>query len=255
MEMIMNRGRTRLVGMAALIALALGAASLAGARPAIPGAGNREAKLLGQMREACGGDAWDRVQGWHETGSIEMPAMPGLRYEAFHDMASLRTTYIQRVGGKLVRLGGFDGTTGWRMTPDGGILRETDPATLRRTRRDMYLSNSAYLLPNRFAARFELVGVRAFGGQAFDVLRVTPANADSAELWIDRATHHVGRIVAGNEIAVASDYRSFGSVCAPIYLRQSDGNPAHDVVLRVETVDTAPVNPARFVPAPSAVPR
>jgi hypothetical protein len=235
-------------GLAACAATAGPSAHQAG----VPGP---EAALLARMRAACGGDAWDRVQGWHETGQVDMPGRPGLRYDAYHDMRTLKTTYVQRLDGRIVRLGGYDGETSWRVRPDGSVERSSDPAALRRIRRDMYLSNAAYFFPDRFPAQFALAGVHSLNGRTFDVLRVTPADAESADLWVDRETRRVGRIVAGNEMAEGSDYRTFDGVCTPTRLRQGDGDPAHEIVLRVEAVETGPIDPARFVASAGAVPR
>jgi hypothetical protein len=243
-----------LIGAAMLVGgLAAGAASAGPSahQAAVPGP---ETQLLARRRAACGGDAWDRVQGWHEAGQVDMPGQSGLRYDAYHDMHTLKTTYVQRLDGRVVRLGGYDGEASWRVRPDGSVERSSDPAALRRIRRDMYLSNAAYFFPERFPADFAMAGVETQGGRTFDVLRVTPADAESADLWIDRETHRVGRIVAGNEMAEGSDYRMFEGVCSPTRLRQGDGDPAHEIVLRVETVETGPIDPARFVP-PTPAPR
>lgn len=250
--------RLALAPLAGVAMLAGGcAAGGASHRPAAHASlmGRHEAALLARMRASCGGDAWDRVQGWHETGRADMPGRPGLRYEAFHEIGTLRTTYVQRLDGRIVRLGGFDGSASWRVRPDGGVESSAEPAALRRTRRDMYLSNFGYFFPGRFPARFALAGEQSLNGRTFQVLRVTPADADSADLWVDRETGRIGRIVAGAEMAEGSDYRMFGGVCAPTRLRQGDGDPAHEIVLGVETVETGPIDPARFVPSADAVPR
>ena len=215
--------------------------------------GGPEASLLARMRAACGGEAWDHIQGWHESGRVEMRGQAGLTYEAFHDVRTLRTTYAQRLNGKIIRLGGFDGTKSWRVGPDGKVQTVEDPAQLRKTRRDMYLSSAGYYFPERFPATFELVGAKTVGDRSFDVLRVTPANAETAELWVDRQTHRIGRVVAGDEFAEGSDYRMFGKVCGPTRLRQGDGNPANELILHVEAVDTGLLDPAVFVPSPTAV--
>ena len=215
----------------------------------------REAALLAQMRAACGGDAWEKVKGWHERGKVDMAGQSGLTYEAFHEMTTLRTTYVQRLNGKIIRLGGFDGANGWRVRPDGTVETVSDMAQLRKMRRDMYLSNAGYFFPTRFPARFELTGVQPLDGRTFDVLRITPTDAESADLWVDRETHRIHRIAAGNEVAEGTGYRMFGAVCAPTLLRQGDGDPAHDIILSVEVVETGPIDPQRFEPGPSAVPR
>ena len=212
-----------------------------------------EAKLLAQMRASCGGDAWDRIHGWHEAGRVTMGGRPGLTYEAFHEITTLRTTYVQRLDGKIVRLGGFDGTNTWRVRPDGTVETGADATKLRKARRDMYLSNAGYFFPKRFPAHFELMGVQTLGNRKFDVLRLTPTDAESADLWVDRKTHRVFRVVAGSEMAEGSDYRMFGAVCGPTRLRQSDGDPAHDIVLYVESIETGPIDPTRFIPSANAV--
>jgi hypothetical protein len=223
--------------------------------PGSAGADAPEAVLLAQMRAACGGDAWDKIKGWHERGKVDMVGQSGLTYEAFHEMTTLRTTYVQRLNGKIIRLGGFDGANGWRLRPDGTVETVSDMAQMRKMRRDMYLSNAGYFFPMRFPAKFEVAGVQELAGRTFDVLRITPADAESAELWVDRHTHRVHRIAAGNEVAEGTGYRMFGAVCAPTRLRQGDGDPAHDIILNVEAVDTGPIDPQRFEPGPSAVPR
>ena len=211
------------------------------------------ANLLARMRQACGGGAWDRVQGWHETGRVDVPGMPGVTYEAFHDIRTLATLYVQRLPGGVERRRGYDGVAGWRLGPDGAAEINRDPAALRTLRRDLYVSSFGFFFPDRFPAEFEILPQAERDGRVYDILRVTPADADSAELWIDRATDRIGRIVAANETAELGDYRSFDGVCTATTGRQSDGDPAHDIVLHVETVTTGPIDPAIFS-APRAPP-
>ena len=90
------------------------------------------------------------------------------------------------------------------------------------------------------------------GGGVFDVLRVTPPDADSLDLWIDRETRRIGRIVAGEEFAVPSDYRSFHGVCTATSGRQGGGDPANEIVLHVETVEVGPVSAKLFAPPQTA---
>jgi hypothetical protein len=100
------------------------------------------AALLAEMREACGGGAWDRVEGWHETGRVELPGGMSLPYEAWHSMRHPPTaTYVNRIEGRIVRQSGYDGAVRWPAGADGRGMRETDPAALRRARRDAWLSN------------------------------------------------------------------------------------------------------------------
>ncbi|HEX8643625.1 MAG TPA: hypothetical protein VF702_06895 [Allosphingosinicella sp.] len=213
------------------------------------------AALVAEMKAACGGAAWDRVQGWHETGTVDLPGRPGVPYEIWHDMRTLKTRMENRVAGRLVRQFGYYGTGYWQIA-GGEAEFGSDAARLRRYRRDAYLSSSGWYFPARFPAAMEIAGTRIVDGKPHDVLRISPDDADSFELWVDRTTHRVRRIVAGSEYADLSDYRTFPSgVCSATTGRQGDGDPAHDIVLHVQTIETdAPIPAAVFVPPPHTVP-
>jgi len=225
-----------------LLAVLLSLASLAAPAPA-----SAEA-LLAEMRAACGGDAWDRVEGWHETGRVDLPGRPGVPYEAFHSMRAPTMATRNRIAGRIVRQSGYDGSVGWQAGPDGAARIERDPAALRRLRRDAYLSSFGWFLRDRMPARFTLAGAEMRGGRTFDILRIAPEGAESFDLWIDRAARRMARIVAGSEYAELSDYRDFAGVCTPTTGRQGDGDPAHEIVLHVETVATGPVGAGTFSP-------
>lgn len=219
------------------------------------GADEGAARLLAEMRAACGGDAWDRVRGWHETNVVQLPGGPTVRGEVWHDMHALKSAMTGRVDGRIVRRVGFDGATYWRVAPDGSVEAGTDAAIVRRHRRDTYLSSFGWFFPDRFPAEFVLASNQAWEGTSLQVLRITPENADPFELWVDPATHLVRRIVAGNEHADLSDYRTFDGVCTATVGRQGSGDPSRDLVLRVEDVDTeAPAPAGTFAPPPAAPP-
>ena len=207
-----------------------------------------ERALLAEMKAACGGAAWDRVQGWHETGRAELPGGQTIPYEAWHDIRTLRTTYAQQAGPTMISLSGYDGTQLWRAAPGGQVERTSDPAVLRRKVRDFYVSSFAFFFPDRFPATFALLGTRSHEGRDYDVLQITPANADSVELWVNRQTHRIGRIVAPGESAELSDYRDFDGLCTATTGRQGDGDPAHTIVLHVERVELGPIPADRFAP-------
>ena len=216
-------------------------------------AGDRPARdagaIIAEMKAACGGDAWDRVQGWHETGVVEVPGRPPMDHQVWHDMRSLKTAMVTRLNGQIVRHSGFNGATYWQVGPDGTVRAGAEPDKLRSQLRDTYLSSAGWFFPTRFAAAVALAGTEASDGKPMDVLRITPEGADSFDLWVDRDTHRIRRIVAGKEYAELSDYRTFGGVCSAIRGRQGDGDPAHDIVLHVRSVETdAPIPPAIFEP-------
>jgi hypothetical protein len=207
--------------------------------------------LLAQMKAACGGPAWDRVQGWHETGSVGFPDGRTAENEVWHDMRSLKSAMIGRIDGKVVRRAGFDGTTYWQAGPDGKTRTGTDLAGLRKQRRDAYLSSFGWFFRGRFPANVQLAADQAIEGETFQVLKVTPQDADSFELWVDRSTHLVRRIVAGKEYADLTEYKTFDGVCTPTWAMQGDGNPQHEITLLVRTVDTSTPAPASVFAPPN----
>lgn len=214
---------------------------------ATPSAHDPARDLLAQMREACGGRAWDRVQGWHETGTADLPGMAGVAYETWHDIKTLKSATTNRVNGRVIRRVGFDGANYWQARGTGAAEVGRDPEKLRRQRRDAYISSFAFFFPERFPARFEHLGKRAHEARNYEVIRVTPENSASVEIWVDPRTRRVARFVAEGEHAELSDYRSFaGGICSATTGRQGDGEPAHDLVLHVETVEMGPVRPSIF---------
>ena len=205
--------------------------------------------LLTQMRAACGGDAWDSVDGWHETGTADLPGMPGVAYETWHDIRTLKSATVNKVNGQVMRRVGFDGESYWQARGGGPAEVGRDPERLRRQRRDSYVSSFAFFFPDRFPAAFQHLGRRTHEDRSYDVVTVTPQDAESVEIWVDPRTHQVARFVAEGEYADLSDYETFDvGICSATTGRQGDGDPAHDLVLHVETVETGPVPASIFAP-------
>lgn len=240
---------TRATALAA-IALTAGCAATAALQAPAPTA----SRIVAEMKAACGGDAWNLVRGWHETGTVDLPGRPGLPYEIWHDMRALKTAMINRVEGHVVRHWGFDGEAHWQVRPDGQIERNLDPALIRRHRRDTYLSSSGWYFPDRFPARIVVAGAETVDGQLHDVLRITPDDADPFDLWVSRQTRRIRRIVAGNEYADLTDYRMFDGLCSATTGRQGDGNPTHEIVLHVGTIETRSAIPPATLQPPAATP-
>ena len=206
--------------------------------------------VLEQMKAACGGTAWNRVRGWHETGVAEVSGGPSIQNEVWHEMQSLKTRMVGRVSGKVVRDAGFDGQRYWQVSQDGKVQVGSDTGGVRRHRRDAYLSSFGWFFPERFPAKIQLAPTETINGTAFQVLRITPRDADSFDLWVDPETHLVRRILAGKEYADLSDYRTFNGVCSATTGRQGDGDPTHEIVLHVQSVDTTQAIPASMFEPP-----
>jgi hypothetical protein len=238
----------------ALVLLAGLCAPAAIAQVAVGDAPARDAsRILRQMRAACGGARWERVAGWHERGRVEFGGMTG-RHEAWSDMRTLKSASAARFDNGMSRRAGYNGRVFWLVPPGGAVQISTDPAALRRQRRDTYLSSYGWFLPNRFPARFMVRGEERRDGRVYDVITVTPAGADSADLWVDRHTRRIGRIVAGREFVDLSDYRNFSGLCSPTRGRQGDGDSTRIIVLHIEAVTLAALPPATFDPPAAPAP-
>lgn len=207
-------------------------------------AGAPETKLLAEMKAACGGAAWDHIQGWHEKSEADIKGMPPIQNEVWHDMRSLKSALTSVVGGHTFRKTGFNGTIAWRVGPDGQTRTISDESELRRQQRDVYLSSFGWFFPKSFPAMFQLLADGSHNGQPYRVMRIVPENAESFELWIDPKTRLVRRIESGAEYAELSHYKTFDGVCTATTGRQGSGDPEKDIVLRVLSVQTTQRAPA-----------
>jgi len=82
------------------------------------------------------------------------------------------------------------------------------------------------------------------------VLNIAPVDADPFDLWVDPKTRLVRRIVAGDESADLSDYRSFHGVCSATTGRQRTAPGAPEMVLRVLDVRTDEAAPTSVFDPP-----
>ena len=203
------------------------------------------------MKAACGGTAWDKVQSWHERSEADIKGMPPIQNDVWHDMQSLKSSMTSFANGQAIRKTGYNGTSAWRVERDGRVKVESDKALLRKQRRDAYLSSFGWFFPKRFPAKFTLLVDNSRDGLPYKVLRIDPKGADALELWIDPASHLVRRIVAGDEYAELSEYKTFGGVCTATIGRQGNGTPEQDMLLRVIDVQTSQRAPAAVFDPPS----
>jgi hypothetical protein len=162
-------------------------------------------------RAASGGAGWNLLRGWHETGH------DGARpYEAWFDTLRYGMRVETQDAAGAVSAEGFNGQGFWRIAPGGQSSGVDDRAQVAQARTAAFLGASGFFYTGRFDAHGELVGVRQAHGQAFDVVRVQPWDGAPRELWFDRRTHLLGRIVdrSGPQAVTTelSDYRRVGPV-------------------------------------------
>ncbi len=232
--------RTPLAVAAALLA-GLALASAAQAQHYSPAA----QRVLSQARAASGGAAWNRLRGWRETGVQGASA-----YERWVDPVR----YGDRVeitgpGGKAVR--GFNGAAEWTISPEGAVAGLADSQTLARARTEAFIAAAGYFFPMRFAADGEHLGQRQAEGRTYEVVRVRPLGGLPRELWFDRRSRLLARIVdrGGPRLVTVelSDYRRAGPVLAPFTaLTSVEGDPARRVERRLQRITVEAPDRALF---------
>jgi hypothetical protein len=232
------------VGIGLAIVLASTATSLAAAPLDVA----RGEKILADARAACGGTAWDRIAGWHERGRIGIPGHPEGAYEEWSAITTLAMALKTEPGNAPVGYSGTDGISSWRVLPGGKVEVGSASGPARLHLRDAYLSNFAYFQPERYPARVVAGDPRTIGAAVYDVVTVRPAGAEDFDLWVDRASHRIARIVVGAQVAELRNYRTVSGVCAPTVSVQTDGNPAHTTTLDVDSVDTTALPKSVFAP-------
>jgi len=238
--------RSALGGLvAALVLIGLAGQGLAADDPAARGA-----FLLAQAKAASGGAAWDALGGWHESGAAIVGDAQGT-YDTWCDLHRMgMANYHVLAGSAQTR--GFDGTTVWVAQNAGPARTSQTPQALATARQGAYVSAWGFFFPDRFAAERIYIGTATVDGAEFDIVQATPKDGLPMELWIDRRSHLVSRMVDRSgprtAVAVLSDFRSINGVLTPFLVAESDGDPKHTLELHINAIDFSPIDPARFAP-------
>lgn len=172
----------------------------------------RGLELVVQSKTATGGKAWDEIAIWHEQGEVVSPSGPPVPYEHWGDLRNLRARNTQ-AGGTSYMI--FDGVAAYACpNPECTPPRPIDvPAMMA----GQYRVSFGFFFPDRFPAIFEYEGSKDEKGVTFEVVRVSPSGLDPVDVWINRDTHRVERVVYadGRNVTHLSDYRKVGSVEIP----------------------------------------
>jgi hypothetical protein len=210
-------------------------------------------EVLAEARKASGGPGWNLLRGIHETGH-----QGDVRFETWVDPLryGMRTETHEAAG---VRIEGFNGQGDWQILPDGKTVAIDDHAAVDRLRTEAFLAAGGIFYTSRFEAHGELIGVKASGGRSFDVLNVQPWGGTPRELWFDRSSHLLARIVdrtGPQAITIElSDYRRVGPVKVAFHTVVR-GPGLGDVKDRqLDSVVFAPADRSLFsLPRPDAAP-
>lgn len=191
-------------------------------------------RVMERARTASGGAAWNRVAGVHEVG-----VDGGQRYERWADPLRFgMRTDVTTPKGRVVR--GYNGAGAWSLHPVGADLSAEPKPDLAAARSDSYVAGYGYYFRSRFDARASYVGVRPADGRSFEVVRVHPNGGEARELWFDRKTGLLGRIVDPGPKPVTvevSDYRKVAGVSVPFRFVTFGGDIAKPQERVLEAVD------------------
>lgn len=196
-------------------------------------------RVLAAARDATGGQrAWNSLRGWDETG-----AWGDTRYRLQVDPVRYGVRVELRRGGTS-EVQGYNGLGQWEISAVGNATGGVDRFTTAQARSIAFFSAYAFYFPSRFAAKGVHLGVRQHQGRSFDVLRIEPGGGLPRELWFDRRTRLLSRMIDRNGPSPVtwelSDYRKAGAVQAPFRIALDAGDPARAQVRQVEAV-TYPV--------------
>jgi len=205
------------------------------------------ARVLGEARAASGGAGWNYLRGWHETGKLD-----GAPYETWQDPLRYGLRVEVR-GSDGLHAHGFNGQGAWTIAPSGDAQGTGDPGPVGAARAEAFFGVYGFFYPGRFDAHGDYLGVRQLAGRAYEVVEVKPWNAPARQLWFDRRTHLIARMVeTGGPAPVAyefSDWRKVGPVRVAFRIAVA-GDPAR--TRQVESLTFVPADRALFsLPRPT----
>ena len=206
-------------------------------------------EIVAAAKRATGGARWDKPQGCIERGSHADGAVTYLT------RFSLRNYGIRTDGDRdgKTRSMGFDGKARWQAAGAAQAEIGTAPASLREAITTNYLSINGFFFPKRFPADFKYVRSATEGERRYDVLEVTPRGGRTLEVWFDRLTHLIQRVVdtqgAPAVRVEASDYRR-GADGLMVAYRLDVFGPDGSVIDRgtVASFQCGLINPSIFAP-------
>jgi hypothetical protein len=236
--------------MKALATSSLAAVAAAACMPGATtlGSPSRAKAVIAASKQASGGAAWDVVDGCYEQGTH---ADGAIKYKTWFNLRQYGMRVESERGGAK-RVMGFNGKSSWMTNRAGGFDVKSDAESLKEAIATAYLSNNAFFFPDRFPADFEYLRQAVERGTAFDVLQVTPRGSRPMEMWFDRKTHLLGRVVDVNAPQVvtvtAADYRRVGELAVAFSLTVS--GPDGKVIDRgrVTSLKCGPLNHQLFDP-------
>jgi hypothetical protein len=212
-----------------------------------PSSSRAEAVLVAS-KLASGGSAWDVPEGCYEQGTH---ADGAITYKTWFNLRRYGMRVESERGGSK-RVVGFNGVASWMIDPSGKVVLRNDAESLKEAVNTAYLSNNSFFFPERFPADFKYLREAVEGAATFDVVEVTPRGGRPMELWFDRSSHLLARVVdtfgKPPMTVTAGDYRRIDKMAVAFALDVS--GPAGKVADRgrVTSISCGPIDEKLFNP-------
>ncbi|NDP43803.1 MAG: hypothetical protein GZ089_13960 [Aromatoleum sp.] len=230
---------------------------VAAASPLAQTAGNGAADprgILEAAKSASGGAAWDALKTQHSKVSLATSGLAGTA-ERWADMTTGRSLLRYDLGA-LKGAVGYDGATPWSQDASGQSRAETADGARELAVNAAYRDRLAFWYPERGAAEIVYRGIAEADGAQFDVVRITPQGGRLFELWANRDTHLIERLLERDAQQTRTehymDFRPVQGVQIPFRVRSTRGDPKYDELVVVDAIEyNKPLDGIAFgLPAP-----
>jgi len=208
-------------------------------------------EVVERYLEATGGRAaFEAEKTVHLEGTITAMGLSGT-FEGVRQRPDRRASATAL--GPLRLQEGFDGTTAWRIGPDGKMVK-LDGIDLEDAKASTWFENERWLEPDQGGGTVRVQGEEREGDATFTLLEVTPPVGKPRTLWFDGKTGLVDRVVVRDDARVVtvrqSDWRrASGRLVAFSSVTEIEGMLANTATLTLESIEVnVPVAAERFAP-------
>jgi hypothetical protein len=200
---------------------------------------NRGISILQLAKTAMGGDAWNKIEIWHERGTARLPDGTNNSYDSYYDFIGHRFHDLKLADGTK-KLTIFDGNGFCFFTDSKLDRKDMSPEMKKVGLQGAYMNTYGFFFPNRFPATVRFTGVKREGSSTFDVVEVIPVGLSSIDIWTNEKTRLIDRYVAGSDTTRLKDYYRVSGLMAP-FLGESSG-----ATTVTRSIELLPENPELF---------
>jgi Aspartyl protease/PDZ domain len=164
------------------------------------------ASILAQVREATGGEAWERITELRREGTVLLDGKTGTitTFDNLRTGANADCVDLQGVG--RVENHADMPAQDWEQDEAGDVLLTPggkEPADID----DLYIHRNGWWEPGFGGATVTLLPPATEEGVTYDLLHFKLPGGNGFTLWIDRPGHYIDRIASGDSATLLSDFR------------------------------------------------